>query len=46
MHTETNNIGRSADEAPRWLWKQFLNVRNLREQGVPVLGFTWFSLTD
>jgi beta-glucosidase/6-phospho-beta-glucosidase/beta-galactosidase len=46
MHTETNNIGRSADEAPRWLWKQFLNVRNLREQGVPVLGFTWFSLID
>jgi beta-glucosidase/6-phospho-beta-glucosidase/beta-galactosidase len=46
MHTETNNIGRSAAEAPRWLWKEFLNVRNLREQGVPVIGFTWFSLTD
>ena len=46
MHTETNNIGRSADEAPRWLWKEFLNVRNLRQQGVPVLGFTWFSLID
>jgi hypothetical protein len=46
MHTETNNIGRGADEGPRWLWKQFFNVRNLREQGVPVLGFTWFSLTD
>ncbi|MBW3633965.1 MAG: hypothetical protein KY456_13160 [Chloroflexi bacterium] len=46
MHTETNNIGRGAEEAPRWLWKQFLNVRNLREQGVPVLGFTWFSLID
>ena len=46
MHTETNNIGRSADEAPRWLWKEFFNVRNLREQGVPVLGFTWFSLID
>jgi beta-glucosidase/6-phospho-beta-glucosidase/beta-galactosidase len=46
MHTETNNIGRSARDAPRWLWKEFLNVRNLREQGVPVLGFTWFSLTD
>lgn len=46
MHTETNNIGRSARDAPRWLWKEFLNVRNLREQGVPVIGFTWFSLTD
>ncbi len=45
MHTETNNIG-GADEAPRWLWKQFLNVRLMRMEGVPVLGFTWYSLTD
>jgi beta-glucosidase/6-phospho-beta-glucosidase/beta-galactosidase len=46
MHTETNNIGRDASEAPRWLWKEFLNVLHLREQGVPVIGFTWFSLQD
>src|SRR5438270_4251609 len=44
MHTETNIM--DADEAPRWLWKEFFNVRNLREQGVPVLGFTWYSLVD
>jgi beta-glucosidase/6-phospho-beta-glucosidase/beta-galactosidase len=44
MHTETNT--RDADNAPRWLWKEFFNVRHLREQGVPVLGFTWYSLTD
>ena len=46
MHTETNAIGGSASEAPRWLWKEFLNVRDLPAQGVPVIGFTWFSLTD
>ena len=46
MHTETNNIGAGADEAPRWLWKQFLNVRLMRMEGLPVLGFTWYSLTD
>jgi uncharacterized protein (DUF362 family) len=45
MHTETNNIQSQVD-APRWLWKNFFNVRNLREQGLPVLGFTWYSLTD
>lgn len=44
MHTETNV--RDADAAPRWLWKQFFNVRYLREQGVPVIGFTWYSLID
>src|SRR5439155_22761852 len=44
MHTETNL--RDADQAPRWLWKEFFNVRYLREQGVPVIGFTWYSLLD
>ncbi len=44
MHTETNV--QDAEQAPRWLWKQFFNVRQLREQGVPVLGFTWYSLID
>lgn len=44
MHTETNYP--DAEKAPRWLWKEFFNVRNLREQGIPVLGFTWYSLID
>ena len=44
MHTETNTF--NADEAPRWLWKEFYNVRYLREQGIPVVGFTWYSLLD
>lgn len=46
MHTETNNIGTGADEAPRWLWRQFLNVRLMHDEGVLLLGFTWYSLTD
>ncbi|MDP9311998.1 MAG: family 1 glycosylhydrolase [Chloroflexota bacterium] len=46
MHTETNNIGHGAEFGPRWLWKEFLNVLHLRERGVPVIGFTWFSLQD
>jgi len=44
MHTETNTM--DADAAPRWLWKEFFNVLHLREEGIPVLGFTWYSLTD
>ena len=46
MHTETNNIGQGQDEAARWLWRQFLNVRLMHSEQIPVIGFTWFSLTD
>ncbi len=46
MHTETNNIDTGEDEAPRWLWRQFLNVRLVPAEGLPVLGFTWHSLTN
>lgn len=44
MHTETNlkDAGRSWN----WLWKQWANVFRLRQDGVPILGFTWYSLTD
>jgi beta-glucosidase/6-phospho-beta-glucosidase/beta-galactosidase len=44
MHTETNVF--TADEASSWLWKQWVNVLRMRADGVPVLGFTWYSLTD
>jgi beta-glucosidase/6-phospho-beta-glucosidase/beta-galactosidase len=44
MHTETNTP--DTEDAPRWLWKEFFNVLQLCDQGVPVLGFTWYSLTD
>ena len=44
MHTETNVF--DADKASSWLWKQWINVLQMRNSGVPVLGFTWYSLTD
>jgi beta-glucosidase/6-phospho-beta-glucosidase/beta-galactosidase len=44
MHTETNVF--EADMAPTWLWKQWVNILRLRKEGVPVLGFTWYSLID
>ncbi len=44
MHTETNAFG--DDAAPAWLWKQWMNVLRMRRDGVPVLGFTWYSLID
>ena len=44
MHTETNVF--DAEEAPTWLWKQWINVLRMRTDGVPVLGFTWYSLID
>ena len=44
MHTETNHF--DPEEAPTWLWKQWVNVLRMRADGVPVLGFTWYSLID
>ncbi len=44
MHTETNVF--DADAAPTWLWKQWLNILCMRSDDIPVLGFTWYSLTD
>ena len=44
MHTETNVF--DAEAAPTWLWKQWVNVLRMRRDGVPVLGFTWYSLVD
>lgn len=47
MHTETNLIeGPLGDEAVNWLWKQWANVLRVRNDGVPTVGFTWYSLTD
>jgi beta-glucosidase len=47
MHTETNLMeGPSGDEAVYWLWKEWANVLRVRNDGVPIVGFTWYSLTD
>ncbi|MCC3154946.1 family 1 glycosylhydrolase [Hymenobacter sp. BT770] len=44
MHTETNVF--EAEAAAGWLWKQWVNIMQMRQDGVPVLGFTWYSLID
>jgi len=44
MHTETNHF--DPEQGPTWLWKQWINILRIRKMGVPVLGFTWYSLTD
>ena len=47
MHTETNLVqGPLGTEAVDWLWKEWANVLRVRNDGVPVVGFTWYSLTD
>ena len=47
MHTETNIAqGSLGTEAVDWLWKEWANVLRVRNDGVPVVGFTWYSLTD
>jgi hypothetical protein len=44
MHTETNI--KDPDRASQWLKKEWSNMYRLRQDGVPILGFTWYSLTD
>ncbi len=47
MHTETNLAeGPRGTEAVDWLWKQWANVLRVRNTGTPIVGFTWYSLTD
>jgi beta-glucosidase/6-phospho-beta-glucosidase/beta-galactosidase len=42
MHTETNM---RMPDSVNWLWKEWANVHRLIQDGVPILGFTWYSLT-
>jgi beta-glucosidase/6-phospho-beta-glucosidase/beta-galactosidase len=44
MHTETNI--REEEGAVQWLWKEWNTLVRLRQDGVPIIGFTWYSLTD
>jgi beta-glucosidase len=47
MHTETNfSEGPTRNEAVDWLWKEWANVLRVRNDGIPIVGFTWYSLTD
>ena len=47
MHTETNIAqGPLGTEAVDWLWKEWANVLRVRNDGIPMVGFTWYSLID
>ncbi len=47
MHTETNFMqGPVGNEAVNWLWKEWANVMRVRNDGMPIVGFTWYSLID
>ena len=35
----------TGDEAVKWLYKEILNVVRVRANGVPIVGFTWYSIT-
>jgi beta-glucosidase/6-phospho-beta-glucosidase/beta-galactosidase len=41
MHTETNIKMPACKE---WLLKQWANLHMLKQDGVPIIGFTWYSL--
>ncbi len=44
MHTETNGLG--GKQAVGWLRKEWANVHRLKQDGLPMVGFTWYSLQD
>jgi beta-glucosidase len=44
MHTETNISEKEG--SVQWLWKEWNCMLRLRQDGVPIVGFTWYSLTD
>ena len=43
MHSETNILEPLSVD---WLKKQWANAYRLKQDGVPLLGFTWYSLID
>lgn len=43
MHTETNIV---MERAVTWLHQQWNDLCRLKAEGIPVIGFTWYSLID
>lgn len=41
MHTETNI---TVPDSVNWLYKEWANVHQLKRDGIPIVGFTWYSL--
>jgi hypothetical protein len=47
MHTETSAPqGLDGEASVNWLWKEWANALRVRNNGVPLVGFTWFPLID
>ena len=46
MLTETNTIELGGKETTAWLLRTWHQAQHLRHQGVPMIGYTWYSLTD
>jgi beta-glucosidase/6-phospho-beta-glucosidase/beta-galactosidase len=47
MLTETNTIdGEGNEDICGWLLRTWHQAQHLRRRGVPMLGYTWYSLTD
>jgi beta-glucosidase/6-phospho-beta-glucosidase/beta-galactosidase len=44
FHSETNL--QDARQGAGWLWRQWHNVNLMLADGIPVVGFTWYSLQD
>jgi hypothetical protein len=42
MHTETNM---KMPDSVNWFYRQWANLHRLIQDGVPLIGFTWYSLT-
>lgn len=42
MHTETNM---KMPDSVNWLYRQWANLHRLKQDGAPIIGFTWYSLT-
>jgi len=43
MHTETNM---NEPNSVLWLRKEWANAKRLKRDGIPLVGFTWYSLID
>lgn len=46
MLTETNTIELGRGESTQWLLRTWHQAQHLRHHGVPMIGYTWYSLTD
>jgi beta-glucosidase/6-phospho-beta-glucosidase/beta-galactosidase len=46
MLSETNTIELGGGEGVHWLLRTWHQAQHLRHHGVPMIGYTWYSLTD